>query len=86
MPLGRSRYVHRENLSEHAYNLFLNFGIDLDKAKRMSRSEITGLQESNAYRDWRKSREAAHKVDAAVINRLDNVIRAIGNLGKAMSR
>lgn len=66
-------------------SLFLNFDTEYSKALRMQRSNVQGIFESKAYADWKKSREANQKIDIAVIDRLDVVIKAIGNLGKALS-
>lgn len=66
--------------------LFLNFGIDYGKAQLMRRSDVQTIFESKAFGDWKKAQEARQKIDLAVVERLDVVIRAIGNLGKALSR
>lgn len=78
----RSRLL--ENHRELASSLFLNFGIAFDQALKMKRSEISTIFESKAFREWKQSREASHKIDAAVVERLDILIRAIGSLGKAL--
>lgn len=67
-------------------SLFLNFGIDYGKALGMRRSDVQVIFDSKAYGDWKKSREATQKIDMAVIERLDVVIKSIGNLGKALSK
>lgn len=76
----------QEKHSEVLATLFLNFGIDYGKALLMRRSDVTSIFESKAFSDWKKSREAQQKIDAAVLERLDGVIRAIASLGKARRR
>jgi hypothetical protein len=73
-----------ENLRECASNLFLNFDTDFDKALQMCRSDIKQIFESKQFSDWKRSREAQGKMDLAICDRLDNVVRAIGNLGKVI--
>ena len=69
-----------------AANLFLNFGIGYEQAMAMRRSDTKALFESSAFKDWKKGRESKGKAEHAVLERLDNVIRAIGSLGKALTR
>lgn len=52
----------------------------------MRQSDIKAVFESKAYKDWRKSHEAEHKISLAICERLDNVIRGIGGLGKVLAR
>jgi hypothetical protein len=42
--------------------------------------------ETKVFDNWRKSREAEGKTQAAIVGRLDNVTRAIGGLAKIMNR
>ena len=51
----------------------------------MKRSDVKTLFESKAMKDWARAREAQGKMDLAICERLDNVIRAIGSLGKVMA-
>jgi hypothetical protein len=74
----------QEKHSEVLASLFLNFGIDYEKALRMRRSDVQSIFESKAFSEWKKNREGSQKIDMAVIERLDVVIKAIGNLGKAL--
>lgn len=41
--------------------------------------------ESSAFTSYRKGQEAQQKLTIAVLGRIDNVVRAIGNLGKALA-
>jgi hypothetical protein len=51
----------------------------------MRGSDIRSIFGSKAFSDWKKSQESRQKVDAAIIERLDNVTKALGNLGKALA-
>jgi hypothetical protein len=72
-------------LKECAANLFLNFGIDFEKAMRMTRSQIKAVFESKQFKEWKRGREAQNRLDAAQIERLDNIVRSIGSLGKVLA-
>jgi len=52
----------------------------------MRSSDVRSIFQSKAFGDWKKNVEAEHKVDIAVVERLDALIKSIGNLMKAMSR
>jgi hypothetical protein len=82
---AHSRLALQEKHNEVLSSLFLNFDIDFRKASDMQRSDVEVIFESKAFSDWKKSREADQKLDLAVIERLDVVIKAIGNLGKALA-
>ncbi|MEN9868719.1 MAG: hypothetical protein RL748_4309, partial [Pseudomonadota bacterium] len=41
---------------------------------------------SQAFAQWQKSRDVHQKIDLAQIERLDMVIKSIGNLSKALAR
>jgi hypothetical protein len=74
-----------ENLNEQVASLFLNFGQPLDKAMAMQRSDCKALFESKAFEDWKKGREAQGTQFLAICERLDNMVRAVGGLGKVMA-
>lgn len=50
----------------------------------MHRSDVREIFDSSTFRDWKKAREVEQKIDVAVVNRLDVVIKALGQLGKAI--
>lgn len=52
----------------------------------MRRSDIQMLFASKAYKDWQKAQENRVKLQVAVIDRIDAVIKSIGSLGKALTR
>lgn len=51
----------------------------------MQRSDCTALFESKAFEDWKRGREAQGTRFLAICERLDNVVRAIGTLGKVIA-
>jgi hypothetical protein len=79
------RLASLENLNEQVSSLFLNFNQPLDKALAMQRSDCKAVFESKAFEDWKKGREAQGTRFLAICERLDNLVRAIGGLGKAMA-
>ena len=49
-------------------------------------SDAKRFCESKAFADWRKSRESESKVQVAIVDRLNGVIRSVGHLAKMLSR
>jgi hypothetical protein len=49
-------------------------------------SMAADLMKSKGFTRWQKSREAQFKVWTAVIGRLDNIVQAVSNQAKALSR
>jgi len=58
----------------------------LPAALTMTASDAKRFCDSKAFADWRGAREAESKVQAAIVDRLNGVIRAVGSLSKSMSR
>jgi phage tail tube protein FII len=52
----------------------------------MRSSDVRSIFQSKAFGDWKKGRESEHKVALASIERLDVLIKAVGNLAKVMAR
>lgn len=50
----------------------------------MQPSDVKDFFESATFSDWKKVKEAEMKLQVAGINRLNDVIRAIGSLGKSL--
>ena len=67
-------------------SLFLNFGTDYAKALLMRRSDIKTIFDSKAFSDWMKTQDSRQKMDMAVIDRLDALIKLTGQLGKVMGK
>jgi hypothetical protein len=80
------RFRLQEKHSELLANLFLNFHTDYDKAQKMRRSDVQSIFGSKTFTDWLKGRENKVKGQTALLERIDNVIKSIGNLGKALTR
>lgn len=62
----------------------LHGGTPYAQALSLPMSLVRVYFESSAWKLQGQSREAQAKLDAAVIGRLDNVVKAIGHLGKAI--
>lgn len=60
--------------------LFL--GQPLLESGRLTVSQIQQLYRTKAFDNWKKAQDAEAKISLGVIERLDNVTRAIGNLGR----
>ncbi|MFM0608686.1 hypothetical protein PQR05_29570 [Paraburkholderia sediminicola] len=52
----------------------------------MRRSDIKQVFDSKQFTEYRRSREAQNKMDLAICERLDNVVRAVSNLGQVVAR
>lgn len=52
---------------------------------QMAVSEVTAFFKSKAFDEWRKGREAEHKMQALLIGRMDGVIKGIGALAKSLA-
>lgn len=74
-----------ENLRETVASLFLHFQRSYAEAAQMRRSEVREIFDSSTFSDWKKAREADQKMQAAMIQRLDVVIKALGQVGKAIA-
>lgn len=51
----------------------------------MSLSDISDIYNSEGFKQLQKSKEAEYKLQIAPIERLNEVIRGLNNLGKALS-
>lgn len=69
--------------SAHAIALYSH--TSLPDAFGMTSSDIGEFFEGKAYADWRKGRESEMKLLAGIAERLNNVIRACGNIAKAVT-
>jgi hypothetical protein len=57
----------------------------LDAALGMASSEVRDAFASQQFAARRKMQEHENKLAIAVLNRIDNVAKAIGNLGKSLA-
>lgn len=69
--------------SAHALTLYSS--TSLPDAFAMTHSDIGDFFEGGAYADWKKGKEGEMKLQAGIAERLNNVIRACGNIAKLLS-
>lgn len=69
-----------------ASSLTLYSSTSLNDALAMQPSVIRRFFEGKHFEDWKKGRDAELKTQSAIVDRLNTVIRAIGNLGKVLAR
>lgn len=69
-----------------ASSLTLYSSTSLNDALTMQPSVVKRFFESKQFEDWKKGRESELKLQAATVDRLNTVIRSIGNLGKVLAR
>lgn len=87
MPVSQEyRKRWAEKLTNLAAEYAIYSGTPHPDAWDSSVSVIRDFFESAAFKGWLKNREGEHKMQAAVVGRLDALIRSIGELGKAISR
>lgn len=75
-----------ENLTELTASLSLYSSTSIPEAMGLATSDAQRFVESKALSDWRGGKEAESKVQTAVVDRLNSVIRAIGALAKSLSQ
>lgn len=59
-------------------------GQPFDVAGRMRLSDAKNFFDCKRYTDWKKWREHEHRVQSAVVDRLNGVIESISALGKRL--
>lgn len=69
-----------------ASTLALYGNTPLPQALGMAPSVARQFFDGKPFDEWKRGREGDAKTQSAVVNRLNDVIRAIGHLIKAMSR
>lgn len=69
-----------------ASSLTLYSSTSLNDALAMQPSVVKRFFEGRPFEDWKKGKEAELKIHAAAVDRLNTVIRSIGNLGKVLAR
>lgn len=85
LPLSQSR----ESLKAlrdtvHALTLYAN--CSLTDAVNVTASEATDFFEGSTFEQWKKGKEAELKLQSGIASRLNEVIRGIGFLQKALVR
>jgi hypothetical protein len=71
-----------DSLTDLAANLSLYAATPLPNALSMAKSDAVTFFQSKSFSDWQKNREAEIKIQVAVVNRLNETIRALGILIK----
>ncbi len=51
----------------------------------MRPSDIKLIFESKAFQEWKKAREIPNKMDNAICERLDVLIKVLGSIGKVLA-
>lgn len=74
-----------ENQRYLAHSLTLYSSTSLPEALRMTYSEADAFFEGKAHAEWRKGKEQELKLQAAVNDRLNGVIRACGAIVKTVA-
>lgn len=69
--------------SAHALALYSH--TSLPDAFSMTESDSRDFFEGKVYADWKKGKEGEMKLFAGIAERLNSVIRACGNIAKAVS-
>lgn len=80
----------RESWSENLMNLASSLAIyshtSLVDAMAIPASTARKFFEGKPFEDWKRGRESELKTQAAVVNRLNDVIRACGIVAKTIAR
>jgi hypothetical protein len=57
----------------------------IHQAMAMTESDATEFFNGKSFKDWQKGREAEMKMQSAIVNRLNEVIRGLGIVAKSRS-
>lgn len=75
-----------ESLINLRADLVLFCGQQMDVAGRIKLSDAKAFFDSKRYTEWKKSKDHEARVQAAIVERLNGVIEAIGALAKGMGK
>lgn len=75
-----------ENLTNLASSLALYSHTSLTDALAMQASTARKFFEGKPFEEWKRGRESELKTQAAIVNRLNDVIRACGIVAKTVAR
>lgn len=67
-------------------DLALYFGQDLEQAGKLTETRVRKLFESKPFDNWKSARENERKVVQAEINRLDAIIKSLGNVAQIIAK
>lgn len=84
--LLRSRNSLRTDLSNLLVQFTLYGNTSYTEASRLPTSDIEAFFNSKAFADWRRGREAENKLQAAIVERLNEVIRGTGIVAKTVAK
>lgn len=73
-------------MHELAASLALYFNASPKDALQMTQSDARAFFDSKAFAKWRENQEAQNKIDVAVIDRLNGVMRGLNIVAKAITR
>lgn len=66
--------------------LALYFGQDLIQCGKLTETRIRKLFESKPFENWKSNRENEHKAVQAELNRLDAIIKSLGNVAQIIAK
>jgi hypothetical protein len=69
-----------------ASSLTLYSSTGLGEALRLTPSVVEGFFAGKPFKDWSKNRDNELKAQAAIVDRLNSVIKACGYVAKAIAR
>lgn len=72
-------------MTELAVSLSLYSSTSFNEALQMPVSMAEQFFESKSFADWKKSRESELKIQSAVVDRLNSVVRAVGMVAKVFA-
>jgi hypothetical protein len=72
-------------LNNEIATVSLYFHTSLVDAPKLTRSALMDITKTKVFTDWKASREASNNLSISILERIDNVVRAIVNLGKALA-
>lgn len=74
-----------ENLTQLIHNVSIYSSTSLIDAYNLTQSQAESFVDGKAFKDWVKVKESEQKLQAALGDRLNGVIRACGVIVKAVS-
>lgn len=75
-----------ENLTDMASSLSLYSATSLNDALDLPASVVKKFFDGKPFEDWKKGRDSELKIQAAIVDRLNSVIRACGVVAKTVAR
>src|SRR5450830_561341 len=79
----RARQQYSERLNELAVEASIYCNQSYEAALKMTPSSVSDYFNSKAFTDWKKGKDAETKLQVAVIERLDGVIKSLHAIGKS---